>query len=97
MEELEIQEVKAYWDRQPCNIRHSNKAIGSKEYFDEVIKLLSAFDVYSCQKRHIFCYKLKKYKRFFYQKKFPWNFLPSYLLERFLGWHYLIKARYKLR
>jgi len=29
-------ESQAYWDRQPCNIRHSPKEVGTKEYFDEV-------------------------------------------------------------
>jgi hypothetical protein len=31
-----IDAVKAYWDRQPCNIRHSRLEIGTCEYFDEV-------------------------------------------------------------
>ena len=31
-----IDEVKTYWDNRPCNIRHSEKDIGTKEYFDEV-------------------------------------------------------------
>ena len=31
-----IDEVRAYWDRRPCNIRHSAKLIGTREYFDEV-------------------------------------------------------------
>jgi SAM-dependent methyltransferase len=31
-----IPAVKEYWDRRPCNIRHSNKPIGTREYFDEV-------------------------------------------------------------
>jgi 2-polyprenyl-3-methyl-5-hydroxy-6-metoxy-1,4-benzoquinol methylase len=31
-----ITEVQRYWDARPCNIRHSQKPIGSKEYFDEV-------------------------------------------------------------
>jgi ubiquinone/menaquinone biosynthesis C-methylase UbiE len=31
-----IDDVGAYWDRRPCNIRHSAKEIGSREYFDEV-------------------------------------------------------------
>ncbi|MEM2174196.1 MAG: hypothetical protein QXI58_01025 [Candidatus Micrarchaeia archaeon] len=35
MDEL-IKKVKEYWDRRPCNIRHSLKPIGTKEYFDEV-------------------------------------------------------------
>lgn len=28
--------VKEFWDRRPCNIRHSTKVVGTKEYFDEV-------------------------------------------------------------
>jgi SAM-dependent methyltransferase len=28
--------IKKFWDNQPCNIRHSNKQIGTIEYFDEV-------------------------------------------------------------
>jgi 2-polyprenyl-3-methyl-5-hydroxy-6-metoxy-1,4-benzoquinol methylase len=31
-----IDQVRAYWNRRPCNIRHSTKPIGSREYFDEV-------------------------------------------------------------
>jgi ubiquinone/menaquinone biosynthesis C-methylase UbiE len=31
-----LQDVKEYWDRRPCNIRHSPKPIGSRGYFDEV-------------------------------------------------------------
>lgn len=31
-----ITEVKKFWDDRPCNIRHSDKDIGTKEYFDEV-------------------------------------------------------------
>jgi 2-polyprenyl-3-methyl-5-hydroxy-6-metoxy-1,4-benzoquinol methylase len=31
-----IADVQRYWDARPCNIRHSAKPIGSKEYFDEV-------------------------------------------------------------
>lgn len=30
--------VKEYWNRQPCNVNHSNRDINSKEYFDEVTK-----------------------------------------------------------
>lgn len=33
-----IDEVKEFWNRQPCNIKHSNKPVGTKEYFDEVEK-----------------------------------------------------------
>ena len=60
----------------------------------EIFNLLSCFKVYSCQKRHIFPYKINEYKHFIYKKRFPWNVLPCSLFERFLGWHYLIKARY---
>jgi 2-polyprenyl-3-methyl-5-hydroxy-6-metoxy-1,4-benzoquinol methylase len=31
-----IAEVRNYWDARPCNIRHSPKPVGSREYFDEV-------------------------------------------------------------
>jgi SAM-dependent methyltransferase len=31
-----IEEVINYWNSRPCNIRHSNKEIGTKAYFDEV-------------------------------------------------------------
>jgi 2-polyprenyl-3-methyl-5-hydroxy-6-metoxy-1,4-benzoquinol methylase len=31
-----IDDVKSYWNNRPCNIKHSNKEIGTKEYFDEV-------------------------------------------------------------
>ncbi len=33
---IQIARVREYWDRRPCNIRHSPRQIGSKEYFDEV-------------------------------------------------------------
>jgi 2-polyprenyl-3-methyl-5-hydroxy-6-metoxy-1,4-benzoquinol methylase len=31
-----VEEVQDYWNRRPCNIRHSPKQVGSREYFDEV-------------------------------------------------------------
>jgi 2-polyprenyl-3-methyl-5-hydroxy-6-metoxy-1,4-benzoquinol methylase len=31
-----IADVQRYWDARPCNIRHSPKPVGSREYFDEV-------------------------------------------------------------
>lgn len=31
-----ITNVKEFWDNRPCNIRHSQEPIGSKEYFNEV-------------------------------------------------------------
>jgi 2-polyprenyl-3-methyl-5-hydroxy-6-metoxy-1,4-benzoquinol methylase len=34
--EKSIADVQRYWDARPCNIRHSAKPLGSKEYFDEV-------------------------------------------------------------
>jgi 2-polyprenyl-3-methyl-5-hydroxy-6-metoxy-1,4-benzoquinol methylase len=34
--EKSIADVQRYWDARPCNIRHSAKPVGSKEYFDEV-------------------------------------------------------------
>lgn len=35
---MNIDTVRAYWDRRPCNIRHSKAKIGTKEYFDECEK-----------------------------------------------------------
>jgi 2-polyprenyl-3-methyl-5-hydroxy-6-metoxy-1,4-benzoquinol methylase len=31
-----IEDVRAYWNARPCNIRHSTKPFGTREYFDEV-------------------------------------------------------------
>jgi SAM-dependent methyltransferase len=31
-----IEEVKKFWNDRPCNIRHSSKEVGTKEYFLEV-------------------------------------------------------------
>jgi 2-polyprenyl-3-methyl-5-hydroxy-6-metoxy-1,4-benzoquinol methylase len=31
-----IDDVRRYWDARPCNIRHSPKQVGTREYFDEV-------------------------------------------------------------
>ena len=33
---IDIETVKEYWNDRPCNIRHSEKPIGSFEYFQEV-------------------------------------------------------------
>lgn len=35
-EQIPIDSVKAYWNARPCNIRHSPKPIGTRDYFDEV-------------------------------------------------------------
>ena len=34
--ESTIDEVRNYWDRRPCNIRHSPQPVGTRAYFDEV-------------------------------------------------------------
>jgi 2-polyprenyl-3-methyl-5-hydroxy-6-metoxy-1,4-benzoquinol methylase len=31
-----IESIQAYWDARPCNIRHSPRPVGSREYFDDV-------------------------------------------------------------
>lgn len=33
---VEIQAVRDYWNRRPCNIRHSTAEIGTEEYFNQV-------------------------------------------------------------
>lgn len=35
-ESVSIEQVKDFWNQRPCNIRHSPRPVGSKEYFDEV-------------------------------------------------------------
>lgn len=35
-EDVPIDAVREFWDARPCNIRHSPKPIGTREYFDEV-------------------------------------------------------------
>src|SRR3954462_271468 len=35
-DEVPIDRVRAFWNARPCNIRHSAKAVGTREYFDEV-------------------------------------------------------------
>ena len=34
--ETPIEAVRDYWNRRPCNIRHSPLEVGTKEYFDQV-------------------------------------------------------------
>lgn len=34
--DVSIDEVKEYWNRRPCNIRHSPEPIGTRAYFDQV-------------------------------------------------------------
>ena len=33
-----IEDVRAYWNRSPCNIKHSKREPGTKEYYNEVEK-----------------------------------------------------------
>jgi 2-polyprenyl-3-methyl-5-hydroxy-6-metoxy-1,4-benzoquinol methylase len=34
--EVPINAVREYWDRRPCNLRHSPAPLGTREYFDQV-------------------------------------------------------------
>ena len=34
--QVTVDQVRSYWDRRPCNIRHSPRPVGTREYFDEV-------------------------------------------------------------
>jgi SAM-dependent methyltransferase len=55
-----IEEVYKFWNDRPCNIKHSNKEIGTKEYFEEVTKRkyfvephilnFADFKLYNCKK-----------------------------------------------
>lgn len=35
-EKVSIERVREYWNERPCNIRHSQAPVGSREYFDQV-------------------------------------------------------------
>lgn len=35
-DQVPVEMVQSYWDARPCNLRHSVKPVGSKEYFQEV-------------------------------------------------------------
>src|SRR5215510_5455710 len=35
-QDVPIRTVQQYWNDRPCNIRHSPKPVGEREYFDEV-------------------------------------------------------------
>jgi 2-polyprenyl-3-methyl-5-hydroxy-6-metoxy-1,4-benzoquinol methylase len=35
-QDVTVETVRNYWNTRPCNIRHSAKPVGTKEYFDEV-------------------------------------------------------------
>ncbi len=35
-ENTPVDKVREYWDRRPCNIRHSPLPVGTREYFDQV-------------------------------------------------------------
>ncbi|MBI3442659.1 MAG: class I SAM-dependent methyltransferase [Candidatus Sungbacteria bacterium] len=65
----------------------------------DIKKLLDGFDIISIRKEHIFPYRIEPYKRYEYQKSFPWNILPRPVfrwLEHRLGWHTLVRAKLKL-
>jgi 2-polyprenyl-3-methyl-5-hydroxy-6-metoxy-1,4-benzoquinol methylase len=34
--QVTVDQVRNYWDQRPCNVRHSLKPVGTREYFDEV-------------------------------------------------------------
>ena len=38
MSSISFNEIKAYWNRRPCNLHHSKNIVGTKEYFNEVEK-----------------------------------------------------------
>jgi len=65
---------------------------------NEVKKLIGPrFEIFSIAKNHIFPYRISDYVQYRYVKKFPWNIMPRFLfskLEKVLGWHLLIKAKF---
>jgi 2-polyprenyl-3-methyl-5-hydroxy-6-metoxy-1,4-benzoquinol methylase len=35
-EDVSVEQVREYWNRRPCNIRHSHEPVGTEAYFDQV-------------------------------------------------------------
>ena len=35
-DQVPIRQVEDFWDRRPCNVRHSPRSVGTRTYFDEV-------------------------------------------------------------
>ena len=35
-QDVPLAKVREYWNTRPCNIRHSPKPVGTREYYDEV-------------------------------------------------------------
>lgn len=35
-ESVDVEAVRSYWNARPCNIRHSPREVGTREYFDDV-------------------------------------------------------------
>lgn len=68
--------------------------------FSDVKKLFYGFEIISIEKTHIFPYKIKAYKKYEYEKSFPWNILPGSIFhwfEKQLGWHTLIRVKLRTR
>jgi SAM-dependent methyltransferase len=57
MNNCNVDDVKTYWNNRPCNIKHSQKDINSKEYFDEV-----SYRRYTVEPHIIDFAKFDKYK-----------------------------------
>jgi hypothetical protein len=92
-EQVPIDQVQEYWNRRPCNIRHSTKPVGTREYFDEVER--SGFRVKEVQAEHIFPYRIQDYAQYRYIKVWYFRWLPEpvfHALERMLGWHLCVTA-----
>ena len=81
-----LDRVRQFWDHRPCNIRHSPKPLGTREYFDEVearkyfvephIPRFALFD------------RWKGKSDLMLNPLFRW-------LERCPGWHTLIVAHHR--
>ncbi|MGC9025813.1 MAG: hypothetical protein ACP5NB_13465 [Chloroflexia bacterium] len=87
---MTIEQVQDFWDRRPCNIRHSPKPVGTREYFDEVEARVTEMWV-----DHIFPYRIPDYVQYRYVKVWYFRWMPKPLfrwLERYFGWHLCVTA-----
>tara|TARA_R110000822_G_scaffold229312_1_gene361587 strand:- start:626 stop:1378 length:753 start_codon:yes stop_codon:yes gene_type:complete len=60
----------------------------------EIEKLFNKFTIVSCEKKHIFPYKILEYKKGILEKEDYFKVMPAPIfnaLEKHLGWHYLIE------
>ena len=83
--EVPIGKVREYWDRRPCNIRHSPAPVGTRQYFDEVEQRKYVVEP------HISAFA--EFPRWAGKRVLEIGCGAMRTLERRLGWHLCLTAR----